>query len=401
MSIHACQRNAVAVSVLLTLVFVGSCSGSSTTPTPSPSLSPTPSASPAPTEVVRTGSAITAADAEVSLSYLADDGHYWLPMAGSGDRIVIARIPMKGPDAATEPWSYYVWDLVSGTMEEGWTDPSGTQETSADMLGDWYVAVQRGFGGTAAYDEWSIYLRNLGTGEVRMLGENMAGDTSDLPMVHGYDPAPSIANDFVVWSQQSGTSSIVYLYHLSLGTIEGLASAEEPEVLWSASVGNRSAVWLRGDEDGTEIVYRRLDTHYEEAYAVNARAIAAQVTEEGGFVAWDEGTGSYDKHIFDTVGEFDRLIAEGQGFGVYVSGRYTSWDTATGQASAVHPSGLYDFRTNELRTLDTDDSLTNVGHVMGDWFVWQDIPKIGGDYDYEQGRWYAMRLDPGPSPLAP
>jgi hypothetical protein len=86
-----------------------------------------------------------------------------------------------------------------------------------------------------------------------------------------------------------------------------------------------------------------------------------------------------------------KKIAGAQGWGVFSTTRYVSWDTATMESSGYVPSGLYDLQTNELRSVAPEsDIVTNVAHVMGDWLVWQSMPLDPASSD--QGKWYALRL---------
>jgi hypothetical protein len=379
--------------------------GSSSRATPTPTLpTPTPSATVAssPTPAVRVGAPITPADASTFLPMALDDTHYWSPMGGYGSQIVVAAIPSKGPNSENEPWQYSLWDPVTGSTTPEWTDAPRLQETYMQSDGDWVETVTRGFGGTAAMADWTIILRNLKTGEERDVAKAQPGqgEINLTQITLQNDPDPSLAGGKLVWASAEllageGVQSTVQMYDIASGattTVE-IKTDHAREDLWSASTGGGKVAWLDGD--GTEFRIIILDVASGRRITLGADATASQakLTPDGRYLVLetrDEG-GSYDKYLIDVGTGEKRQLAGAQGGGVFSTTRYVSWDTATMESSGYVPSGLYALQTHELRSLTPDHTtLTNVGHVMGDWFIWQSMPLDPASSGLS--KWYAMRL---------
>jgi DNA-binding CsgD family transcriptional regulator len=357
--------------------------------------SPASTISPAPTAPV--GQPITPSDATASLPTLGDPDHYWYPLVGSGDEIILASMPTKSLHADTDPWNYYLWDVKSGAMTQLWSDPGGTQENASVLDGDWYIAVRRGFGGTGAYDQWTLTLRNIQTGELRNIAQADPGaPTHDSP--RGY-LVPGISGGHVVWADTvaAGDGSPrdrIRLYDIQTGQTTSVAEADTAnEQLWSSSVHGDWVAWLYTDDTSTEVRSHNLATGQEFINPAGDDAYSASLMTDQ-LIVWDEQVsgGSYDKHLLDFHFGYDQIIAAKQGFGTYVDERFFSWDPATISGGQV-PSGLYDLQADSLRPLiPTLAALTNVGHVIGNWFVWQNVPLVGSEYRDDQGHWDLMPL---------
>jgi hypothetical protein len=346
---------------------------------------------------------------------LRDNSHYWSPDGGYGAQIVVASIPLKGPDSETEGWEYSLWDPVTGSTTPEWTDVAGLQETYMQSDGDWLETVTRGFGGTAAMADWTMILRNLKTGEKRDIAKAQPGqaevNTSQITLQN--DPDPSLAGGKLVWASAEllageGVQSTVQMYDIASGATTTVETKTDHarEDFWSARIGGDKMAWFSNDGTTNRIVIHDLATGAEQTINVDSQPFSLTLSPDGRFLAWDtiHGQGTYDKHLLNLATQEQTAIATEQGYGVYLTDRYLSWDTGnTGPGYA--PSGLYDLQANELRPLiPVRTTLTNVGHVMGDWFVWQDIPLVGSEYRDDLGKWYAMRLPnsstgtPGPPP---
>jgi hypothetical protein len=376
--------------------------GSSSPATPTPTLpTPTPSATvaPSPTPAVRVGARITPADASTSLPMLRDNSHYWFPDGGYGAQIVVASFPSKGPGSETEGSEYSLWDPATGSITPEWTDAPGLQETYTQSDGDWLETVTRGFGGTAAMADWTIILRNLKTGEKRDIAKASPADIGVV--LSGDRPAPSINDGKVVWvegaQQSDGTPELrVQLYDIQSDAQRTVFEATDlaRETVSHPSIGSGKVVWVSNSQPqkSDQIVTHDLATGAEQTIDVDSQPLSLTLSPAGRFLAWDtvDGQGAYDKHLLNLITQEQTVIATEQGYGVYVTDRYLSWDTANTGPGYV-PSGLYDLQTNELRSVAPEtDIVTNVAHVMGDWLVWQSMPLDPTSSD--QGKWYALPL---------
>jgi dipeptidyl aminopeptidase/acylaminoacyl peptidase len=335
---------------------------------------------------------------------LRDNSHYWSPDGGYGAQIVVASVPSKGPGAETEGWEYSLWDPATGSITPEWTDAPGLQETYMQSDGDWLETVTRGFGGTAAMADWTIILRNLKTGEKRDIAKAQPGQAEiNLTQITlQNDPDPSLADGKLVWGSAEliageGVQSTVQMYDIASGatTAVEIKTDHAREDLWSASTGGGKVAWLDGDGREFRIIILDVASGRKITLGADATASQAKLTPDGRYLVLetrDEG-GSYDKYLIDVGTGEKKKIAGAQGWGVYSTTRYVSWDTSTMESTGYVPSGLYDLQTNELRPLIPDHTtLTNVGHVMGDWFIWQSMPLDPASSDL--GHWYAMKLSP-------
>jgi hypothetical protein len=110
---------------------------------------------------------------------------------------------------------------------------------------------------------------------------------------------------------------------------------------------------------------------------------------DGRFLAWDDRLEA--KYALDLETDEQLQYAGDEGWGTVRSGKYMSWipGSASPRGGAA---GFYDLENRLLRFVPKRESIgTNIGEVMGDWFVWQEmdltVPDDSNSY------WYLMRLE--------
>jgi hypothetical protein len=395
------RGSVVALAVLIAGIALAACSGDdSATVTPLATATASPSASPSPTPFVHAGPPITHADASKSLPMAADDTHYRAPLGAYGDQIILQTSPNKSSESDAEGWSYSLWDPVKNTFIPEWTDAPGLQETYMQSDGDWLETVTRGFGGTAAMADWTIILRNLKTGEARTIAQAQPGqgDVNLTQITLQNDPDPSLAGGKLVWTAAEllageGVQSSVKMYDIASAattTVE-VKTDHAREDLWSASTGGGKVAWIDGDGTTFRLIILDLATQARTTLGADATFRQAKLTPDGQYVAVETASegGSYDKYLIDVATGDRQQIASGQGWGVFTTPRYVSWDTASISGGMV-PAGVYDIQTHILRSINSTQVVeTNVAHMMGRWFAWQEMPVSSGA---ASGNYFFMEL---------
>lgn len=361
-----------------------------------------------PTAQVRRGPPITTADAQFSLPQVADAQHYYVPLAGYKDELVVEIQPVKGPDAETTPSSYALWNPATGTIMQLWTGEAGKPEMVWGEDGDWLLTVERGgYGETIGMNDWTIYARNIATGKVIQVAQHIESDQTPPPgtlppnqvILHD-TPNPSVSSGKIVWSEaetgaNGAITSRVLMYDLTVGTKQTVVESTDSgrDALWDGMIAGGKLGWALDDGSGYAFVTRDLATGQEERYNIDKQPYSATMSADGSLVFWDVVGTKLDKHVLDLATKQDKTIALYQGWGTYVNGRYLSWDT-TMNGPGSGPAGLYDVETNTLRSINSTESVeTNIAHVMGDWYVWQVMP-LGPNESDDQDFYYAMRLSP-------
>jgi hypothetical protein len=387
------MKRRVLVAQLAVAALITACGGSlSVTQTPSSSATPTttqnPTRSPSPTPVVHAGPDIAADGGTASLPLPLDANHEWAAVGEYGDQIILWASPGKSAVAETEAPQYSLWDPATGSIEPAWTGVPGMQDVYAGSDGDWLATVRSNF---TSYGIGQLILRDLKTGEVRELTDPNSG-------VSAYGDA-AVSNGEVVWTQEvlgadAAVTETVHLYAIATATTTTLALNDQgDEKIWSTAIGGSKVEWLYNDGSGLQmfVVVHDLASGLETKTGLTSGVHSASISRDGRYVVWDDG--SFDKHVIDLSSGQQIDVAHAQGWGVYVTDRYFSWDPVPVEGMPGDPAGFFDLQSNELRRLPVSNNVfTATGHVMGHWFVWMSVPIVNGVEQRDLGHWYALQL---------
>lgn len=136
--------------------------------------------------------------------------------------VVVPGAPrLRGEDpirAVSEEWilvtrgsvergtEFWLWSPLTGERRWLWTTEPGKSDLVGDVEGEWVVFTRMGM--WLPLVEWRLYVRNVETGEVRVLaeGDRTLGDVGGLPVgvPLGFAPLGTMAGGRVAWVEWYG-----------------------------------------------------------------------------------------------------------------------------------------------------------------------------------------------------
>jgi len=304
----------------------------------------------------------------------ADTGQY--PMRAVERGIIVQRHRRYQSDDGY--FEYVLWDPSSGAERLLWTAPPRKQDMISAGEGDLVVVVRTGM--SMPFPEWAMSLRNIATGEERMIAMGdpdllrTRGLRITLPL--GFAPMPSMSGGKVAWAEfglgASGPEKHVRIYDVEMGstsTIATLSDARE-ELLWSPSIGGDRVAWFtaKGMGETVYLVVHELGTGKELRFSVPGAPFDGKLSGDGRYFAWDDGfTAKYALEL--ASGEVTRF-ANDEGDQTEVSGHYVSWHPKRG-------AGFYDFESRTVRFSERGGG--GAASVLGKWFYWREFVIVNGE----------------------
>lgn len=300
------------------------------------------------------------------------DGRPATPAGWYGDRL-LASIGAGSPDGET----IALVDPATGDHQDLWTVPEGQQDIVTSIDGDWAAVVRTGL--QLPFPDWTLYVRNLASGEARLLAKSDE-DVEDEPGVQpvlplGFAPSASLSGGQVAWAQyqMSGDGAVraIHLYRMddSRERVLDTTPASSGDLL-SPSLAGPNAAWLHIKGTGAaEIVLRDLTGNSERRFPIDGSPVSLALANGGSAIAWDDTRGSL--FVFDLSSGALWKAADGQGWGVEASSSRISWSPAA--AYGGH-AGYFDLATGTTHLLPFKSGVTtNVSGFFGPWFGWQEL----------------------------
>ncbi len=319
----------------------------------------------------------------------AETGQY--PMRAVERGIIVQRHRRYQSDDGY--FEYVLWDPSSGAERLLWTAPPRKQDMISAGEGDLVVVVRTGM--SMPFPEWAMSLRNIATGEERMIAMGdpdllrTRGLRITLPL--GFAPMPSMSGGKVAWAEfglgASGPEKHVRIYDVEMGstsTIATLSDARE-ELLWSPSIGGDRVAWFtaKGMGETVYLVVHELGTGKELRFSVPGAPFDGKLSGDGRYFAWDDGfTAKYALEL--ASGEVTRF-ANDEGDQTEVSGHYVSWHPKRG-------AGFYDFESRTVRFSERGGG--GAASVLGKWFYWREFVIVNGEEDKTRTAYYFIELEP-------
>jgi hypothetical protein len=302
------------------------------------------------------------------------------PVAAWGEQVVVSQQPAGEQGAAQQ---FAAWDPRSGARTTLWDGVEGQQDIVTAVDGDWAAVVRTGM--ALPFPEWQLTLRNLRTGESRLLAQTDPGVLKaknlqpGLPL--GFAPFAEAGGGRVTWvqhvSQGGQVLRRVFVYDIEARSVTAVAEANlaQGEDLQSATAGAGRVAWIRSDSAGKHSAIEVLDTGSGAvtSYEGPAQPFQIALAADGKSLAWDDGLTAKDVLDFDT-GNVTQFAGD-EGWGVMSSGGRYSWAPAAAYGGT---GGVFDPATGTVRMLERRDGITtNFAQVLGPWFAWQETS--GGD----------------------
>lgn len=291
-----------------------------------------------------------------------------------------------------------LWNPFTSERVLLWETAPQTQDVVVAVDGDWAIAVRIGF--QLPFVEWTLSLRNLSTGEVRLIAESDLSvlDTPGLPigLPLGVAPYPALHRGiaaWVEWVRDDGgeVRKRLMLYHLASGAKEMLFQIDDPrreDVRWPSLGGDRIA-WIhdRHDWPDSQIVVRSLSTGEEKRFIPGRTPFDGKLSADGRYFAWDlEFTDKYALEI-DTAEVVK--FAEDEGHQIAIGGNVVSWLPGS---HARGWAGYYDFDKQEVR-LTADRGGGWAGVLGHGWFFYRTLESDNGREIEEKTFYRFVRIE--------
>ena len=398
------------------------CGGSSTEPSrPSPTTNSTALATPSPTiEPTRTpvttpvaahstptrspgttaaeiGPPIAATHGTLAPLQIEQDRLDFEPKAAYKDGVIFGGFPRLAPESSILS-SYRLLTPADGRSKTLWEGVRGQQDAITGVDGSWVVTTRHGF--SLPFQDWTIILRNLETGEARTLASadpavvKSPGLHVDLPS--GFSPEPEFADGRVVWDEHFLAGGVVgkriQSYDIASGVTKTLVSVPDAKVdeLRLPSLGGGKVAWIarHWDSPDAEISTQQSVMLMDIASAktsrlpIEGRVWMVGLSPDGKSIAWDEGLVSLYAMRLD--GGMPVQYGSGIGWGVTVSGNRASWQVAN--ATQPVTGGYFDFAEWQVHYFTSRAEVrTNIAAAFGNWFVWSELVRGadgGNDLDH-------------------
>lgn len=319
------------------------------------------------------------------------------------DAILVTTIPsaqtIRDPNSGEPigsvelPHTIVSWNPFTSERRVLWETEQGTQDVVAAVEGDWAIVVRIGF--QLPFKEWTLSLRNLSTGEVRLIAESDPSvlDDQGLPvgLPLGVAPYPALHGGtaaWVEWVRDGGeVRKRLMLYHLASGEKEMLLQVDDPrreDVRWP-SLGGRRIAWIhdRHDWPDSQIVVRSLATGEEKRFIPGRTPFDGKLSADGRYFAWDlEFAHKYALEI-DTAEVVK--FAEDEGDQIAIGGNVASW-------LPNKKAGYYDLDKREVRF--TANAGGGAAGVLGQgWFYYRILAVENGREIEEKTSYRFVRID--------
>lgn len=340
-----------------------------------------------------------------------DADHYQVPVAAYGDWIVLS-------EPASRPVEHQIiklelWNALTGERQPGWETPPDTQDGVWDHSGDWIVTVRTGL--ELPFPEWQLILRNLSTGETRVIARAdpavLTVPNVRVGLPSGYAPTPSMSGSRVVWPElvvdPDGTAKKqIEMYDLSDGQRSTLASVDAiAEDMWQPSVAGSEVAWVHRPASGPqELVVLDVLSSQKRTFPVGGAIYSCALSADGRNLAWDDDYTA--KRVLDLSNGQVLQYAGDEGWGTQRSGNFVSWQPSTVSLTSGTKSsgagGFYDFQHHQVRFVAPHvNSEIISANLFGDWFVWQDRssapwsspPSAEGSFEPEGEYFYFLKLE--------
>jgi hypothetical protein len=283
------------------------------------------------------------------------------PYAAFHGRVLVRRSSrVVDSDEASQ---YLLWDPVDGTYELMWTAPDESRDAVSGTDRDWIATTRTG--ATAPHSDWKVIIRNLETGEVRVIAEVGAGAQR---LGVGESPATSIIGGRVAWSElrvgdDGSRRTLVQSYDIAAESLTTVYEVDHMagEEVRSVSLGGDRIAWIheRSDWRDSQLVIRELSTGAELRFVGNGKPHSGRLSRDGRFFAWDlESMAKFVLEI-DTA-RVDRF-ANDEGDQIMVTEDGASWIPGMGPNPR---GGYYDFNTRTVRL--TAGNAGNLGGLLGE-----------------------------------
>jgi len=289
------------------------------------------------------------------------------PYAAFQDRVLVRRFSRVVDSDETS--QYLLWDPVDGTYELMWEGEPHKQDWFAEVDGDWVPTVR--FGLSLPFPGWTLILRNLVTGENRILATSddrvlrEPGLAIGLPL--GLAPYPAIHDGQVAWAEWAyGGDGHVHkylrLYDIAAKTTRTVVTVDDPRIedIREPSLGGTRLAWIhdRKDRNESQIVVLDLATGDERRFVGDDFVYAGRISADGRHFGWDVAySEKYSLEIH--TGRVDRF-ANDEGDQIMVTGDGVSWAPGIGPNAR---GGYYNFESRTVRL--TAGNGGNAGGLLG------------------------------------
>jgi hypothetical protein len=124
------------------------------------------------------------------------------PRAAYGSRLLVESYKLNQIDVDPNV-HYLLWDPATSAFSDLWSSEPYKQDLIGGIDGDWVVFTRTGF--VMPFPDWSLFVRNLKTGESRTITTSdpavklVQGVQPTFPS--GFAPDPRISNGTVVWNE--------------------------------------------------------------------------------------------------------------------------------------------------------------------------------------------------------
>lgn len=316
--------------------------------------------------------------------------------------VVVPGAPrLRGEDpirAVSEEWilvtrgsvergtEFWLWSPLTGERRWLWTTEPGKSDLVGDVEGEWVVFTRMGM--WLPLVEWRLYVRNVETGEVRVLaeGDRTLGDVGGLPVgvPLGFAPLGTMAGGRVAWvewyrGEGGSVRKRLRVYELGSGGVRTVVEVADPyveDVRWP-SLGGRRLAWVHDRKEwaDSEVVVVDLSSGEERRFVPGGTPTSGELSGDGQFYVWDVGFRA--KFSLNLDGGDVVRFANYEGQYVRVVEQDAYWTT---DGAGQHRAGVYHVERRQTRFAVATE-VVPLGHG---WFA---LKEGDGAFAIVQWRW--------------